>query len=93
MNAIATPAPSTTKGLVTPHGGALVDRYVRGEEAAALQAHAATLPVITLSETQVSDLEMIAVGEESLHQRPLADGNARVGAYPPAHVRLQQGPA
>ena len=52
--------------LVAPHGGTgLVDRLATGAEADRLRAHAATLPVITLTDTQSADLDMIAVGAMS----------------------------
>jgi len=54
-----------THDLVAPHGGTLVDRVVRGPEAKELKAHAETLQRVTLSDTQLSDLEMIAVGAMS----------------------------
>jgi sulfate adenylyltransferase len=47
---------------IKPHGGVLVDREVKGTERDELLARAATLPVITLNERQISDLEMIAIG-------------------------------
>ena len=47
---------------IAPHGGVLVNREVAGAERDALVARAATLPVITLDERQMSDLEMIAIG-------------------------------
>lgn len=59
-------APRTTPAsLVAPHGGTLVDRMVAGAEADQLRAHAATLPLVTLTDTQAADLEMIAVGAMS----------------------------
>lgn len=59
-------APVAAKaGLVAPHGGVLVDRVVTGADADALRARAATLPLVTLTDTQVADLEMIAVGAMS----------------------------
>ncbi len=58
-------APTAPAPLVTPHGGTLVDRTVTGAEAEALRAHAATLPLVTLTDTQAADLEMIAVGAMS----------------------------
>jgi sulfate adenylyltransferase len=59
-------APAATKAaLVAPHGGTLVDRTVTGAEADQLRAHAATLPLVTLTDTQAADLEMIAVGAMS----------------------------
>ncbi|MGH2449028.1 MAG: sulfate adenylyltransferase [Chloroflexota bacterium] len=45
-----------------PHGGVLVDRFVEGEAAAELQAAAASLQTIELSERDLSDVEMIAIG-------------------------------
>jgi sulfate adenylyltransferase len=62
-----TPAIDTAiSSLVDPHGGTgLVDRLVTGAEADQLRAHAATLPVITLTDTQSADLDMIVVGAMS----------------------------
>src|SRR5262245_23115779 len=51
--------------LVTPHGGALVDRFVTGDGAAALTARAAKLPRITLDARELADLELIATGAAS----------------------------
>ena len=47
---------------IAPHGGVLVNREVSGAERDALITRAASLPVITLDERQLSDLEMIAIG-------------------------------
>ncbi|MCW2926248.1 MAG: sat [Thermoleophilia bacterium] len=59
-------APATTKAaLVAPHGGTLVDRVVTGAEGEALRQHAGSLPLVTLTDTQAADLEMIAVGAMS----------------------------
>ncbi|MCZ4495924.1 MAG: sat [Thermoleophilia bacterium] len=55
----------TADSLITPHGGTLIDRLATGAEADALRERAATLPVVTLTDTQASDLEMIAVGAMS----------------------------
>ncbi len=52
-------------GLVAPHGGTLVDRTVRGAAADDLRAAVASMQRVTLSDTQVQDLEMIAVGAMS----------------------------
>ncbi len=49
-------------GLIAPHGGTLVDRFVKGDAATALREKAAGLPKITLSAKQACDLEMIAIG-------------------------------
>lgn len=48
--------------VVPPHGGALVERLVSGEQVARLRARAVTLPRITLDERERSDLELLAVG-------------------------------
>ncbi|MCW2922939.1 MAG: sulfate adenylyltransferase [Thermoleophilia bacterium] len=58
-------APSDTVELVVPHGGTLVDRVVTGADAEALRDRAASLPTVTLTDTQAADLEMIAVGAMS----------------------------
>ncbi len=52
-------------GLVEPHGGSLVDLWVTGSEADALRSEAKDLPLVTLTDTQTSDLEMLAVGAMS----------------------------
>lgn len=59
------PQRTAPRKLVAPHGGTLVDRTVTGAEADQLRAHAATLPVVELTDTQAADLEMIAVGAMS----------------------------
>src|SRR5436190_23341091 len=51
--------------LVTPHGGALVDRLVPVAEAAAFAAHAATLAALPLDGREQADLELIATGAAS----------------------------
>ncbi|OGO49587.1 MAG: sulfate adenylyltransferase [Chloroflexi bacterium RBG_16_68_14] len=48
--------------LIPPHGGRLINREVLGEEAAALQERARSLPVLRLGSWALSDLELIAVG-------------------------------
>jgi sulfate adenylyltransferase len=47
---------------IAPHGGTLVNLLVEGAEADALRAEAANLPKIVVSERELSDLEMLAVG-------------------------------
>jgi sulfate adenylyltransferase len=47
---------------VAPHGGSLVDLMATGEPAAALTLEAANLPKIVVSDRELSDLEMLAVG-------------------------------
>lgn len=49
-------------GLIAPHGGTLVDRFVSPSQAQALRDEAENLPTITLSPKQACDLEMIAIG-------------------------------
>ena len=47
---------------ITPHGGTLIDRFVRGEAADALRERAQTLAKIHLAERRLSDLELIGNG-------------------------------
>ena len=47
---------------IAPHGGTLRDLRVSGAEAEALRAEAANLPKIVVSDRELSDLEMLAVG-------------------------------
>ncbi len=49
-------------GLITPHGGKLINRVVAGSEADALRKEAEGLAAIDLSAKQSCDLEMIGVG-------------------------------
>ncbi len=49
-------------GLISPHGGSLVNRMAVGDRADQLAAKAASLPKIALSAKQACDLEMIAIG-------------------------------
>src|SRR3990172_557459 len=48
--------------LIPPHGVRLINREVAGEEAAALQERARSLPLLRLGSWALSDLELIAVG-------------------------------
>jgi sulfate adenylyltransferase len=50
---------------IEPHGGKLIDRRVAGRERDKLAAQAGSLPRVNLSDRQVSDLDMIAVGAMS----------------------------
>jgi len=52
----------SSKALIPPHGGTLVNRLVGAGGVAALAKEAASLPKITLSGTEACDLEMIAIG-------------------------------
>lgn len=47
---------------IAPHGGKLIDRFVTGDEAAALRERAQGLAKLHLAERRLSDLEMIANG-------------------------------
>jgi sulfate adenylyltransferase/3'-phosphoadenosine 5'-phosphosulfate synthase len=59
------PAAPGQKGLIAPHGGELVDRYVRGEARQRLAERAAGLPRVQLDERGASDLELIGNGAYS----------------------------
>jgi sulfate adenylyltransferase len=48
--------------VIPPHGGELVNRTVKGDEAAALAEEAQGLPRIHMTEKQTADLDMIASG-------------------------------
>ena len=52
----------TTQQTIAPHGGTLIDRTARGAEAAELRRRAADLPALRLTNRQLSDLDLIAVG-------------------------------
>jgi sulfate adenylyltransferase len=47
---------------IAPHGGTLVDLLATGAEAGALRSEARNLPTIVVSDRELSDLEMLAVG-------------------------------
>jgi sulfate adenylyltransferase len=47
---------------IAPHGGTLVDLLAGPDQAEALRAEAANLPKVVVSERELSDLEMLAVG-------------------------------
>jgi sulfate adenylyltransferase len=47
---------------ISPHGGTLVDLLATGDEAAHLAEEAEHLPKVTVSERELSDLEMLTVG-------------------------------
>jgi sulfate adenylyltransferase len=54
--------PMSENETIAPHGGSLVDLLVTGGTAAALATEAANLPKIVVSDRELSDLEMLAVG-------------------------------
>jgi sulfate adenylyltransferase len=51
-----------SRELISPYGGALIDRMVRGEEVEELRARANTLPRLQLTPRNLCDLELIATG-------------------------------
>ncbi|MDQ3667847.1 MAG: sulfate adenylyltransferase [Acidobacteriota bacterium] len=51
--------------LISPHGGALIDRQVTGSERERLIESSATMPPLHLSPRETSDLELIASGAYS----------------------------
>jgi sulfate adenylyltransferase len=53
---------TTENDPIAPHGGTLVSLLVQGDAAAALASEAAHLPKLVVSERELSDLEMLAVG-------------------------------
>jgi len=53
---------TTDKGLISPHGGTLVDRIADHDTASKLRTEAESLKTITLSAKQSCDLEMISIG-------------------------------
>lgn len=53
---------TSRKGLITPHGGALVNRVIDGASADRLRAEALSLRRINLTPKQSCDLEMISIG-------------------------------
>jgi len=57
-----------TVGPIAAHGGTLVNRLLLGEAASVATERAERLPSITLSDVQLSDLEMIATGVEPTHR-------------------------
>jgi len=52
-------------GLISPHGGRLIDRLVSPEQAPALEEKAAGLRRVVLNEREIADIEMITVGAMS----------------------------
>ena len=70
--------------LITPHGGNLVNREIRGDEREELIRTASTLPKVRLNSRQLSDLLMIAIGGYS----PL-DGFLNEADYTSVRDRLK----
>jgi len=52
----------TEHETISPHGGTLVDLLATGDEAARLAEEAEHLPKVSVSERELSDLEMLTVG-------------------------------
>lgn len=59
------PTSPAKKALIRPHGGELVDRFVRGEACRRLAERAAGLPRIRLDDRAASDLELLGNGAYS----------------------------
>jgi sulfate adenylyltransferase len=53
---------TTQAHVIAPHGGTLINRIAKPAEAPALAERILQMPHVTLSERQLSDLEMIAIG-------------------------------
>ena len=51
--------------MITPHGGTLINRELKGKKRDEAEARANSLPKLTLSERELCDLEMIATGAMS----------------------------
>ena len=51
-----------TDDLTPAHGGQLINREISGDEAAALEKQAGSLPALRLSSRALSDLELIGIG-------------------------------
>ena len=92
----------TGADLISPYGGALVDRLVAGDEAEELSAHAGTLESVQLSERALCDLELLATGGfspldrfmgEADHQRVLDDMRLTSGHLFPIPVTLPVEPS
>lgn len=56
------PTEPTKAGLTPPHGGELVDRFVRGDAKERLSERARSLPRVTIDERAASDLELTGTG-------------------------------
>ncbi|TVR24549.1 MAG: bifunctional sulfate adenylyltransferase/adenylylsulfate kinase [Anaerolineaceae bacterium] len=63
--------------LITPYGGRLVDLRVAPDELEVARTHAATLPSCQLSERQICDLELLAVGGFSPLDRFMGEADYR----------------
>ena len=55
----------TAPRLISPHGGALNERQIEGDDAAALAERAQSLPRLALDARRTTDLELLAVGAYS----------------------------
>src|SRR3990167_5071349 len=47
---------------IAPHGGALINRFVEGEERAKLLSSVSKLKKVVLDAREISDLELLAIG-------------------------------
>lgn len=92
---------TTSSTLIAPHGGTLVNLIVPDAEREALTAYAGQLPYIQLSQRQVCDLELLAVGAfspldrfmgQADHQRVLDEMRLANDALFPIPVTLPVDP-
>lgn len=58
----AAPVSPKTRALVAPHGGELVDRFLRGDARDRLLERMSPMPRLRLDAREASDLEMLATG-------------------------------
>lgn len=64
-------------GVIEPYGGTLVDLRVGADEVGALKAYASHLPSVQLSQRQMCDLELLAVGAFSPVDRFMGEADYR----------------
>ncbi len=64
-------------GLIEPYGGRLVDLRVAADDVAELKAYASHLPSLQLSQRQMCDLELLAVGAFSPLDRFMSEADHR----------------
>jgi sulfate adenylyltransferase len=63
--------------LITPYGGQLIDLLIPADKHEAAKDHAATLPSLQLTERQICDLELLAVGGFSPLDRFMSEADYR----------------
>lgn len=86
-----------TTQTISPHGGALIDRVLRGSARDEAIARAGSAPRVTLGEVSLSDLELIATGVFSPltgflgradYERVVGEGRLANGALWPIPITL-----